>query len=363
MEKLSNRLENYTLFNDEFKKHSSNTTFTSLLTKLISYNYNCIDTKKFSLNDFIHIDNHLVLTDSVNADILFGGTEVIRKGKKTIKMQLAIKKVVVNEEEIDYLQFLKNLDNIKPKDIYDLNSDVLTELYFLNITSKLLKNKITNNLPFIFKYYLCNECILSNKRLIEKHKSNKIPCMYLITEKANGDLESYIVKKEVDKKQIYSAYLQIYIALYVIKKYYGIEHNDLHIGNVLYFNVKKGGYWKYKIKDKIVYVPNYGQLFILWDFGYSFAKIPELVGTPSNINLYKKNSPDKFEDYIRILGGLTHKNHRFDKEQDFFINILNKSKNTEDIVFNLYEKIQKLDPIPIKPKVIDTFNTNKKFTI
>lgn len=360
MEKLSNRLNNYDKFNHGFKNHVKVISFTSLLKNLSSYNSTCIDTKKFTLNDFIKIDNSLVLTDSINADILFGGTEIIHKGKKIIKLQLAIKKVVVNDDEINYLQYLKKLDCIKPKDIHNLNSDVLTELYFLNITTRLLKHKITNNLPFIFKYYICNQCIINNKKLIEKHQSNKIPCMYLITEKANGDFENYILKKEVKKKHIYSAYLQIYIALYVIKKYYHIEHNDLHIGNVLYFNVKKGGYWKYKIKNKIIYVPNYGQLFILWDFGYSFQKLPKLIGAPSNIHSYENNNGSKFEDYIRILGGLTYKNHRFDNELDFLFNTLNKSKNTSEIIFNLYNKLKKIDPIPINPNVIDTFNTNKK---
>lgn len=359
MEKLKNRINNFKLFNEKFKKHTStNTSFTSLIKKLITYNYTCIDTKKLTIDEFIHINNDLVLTSSVNADILFGDTEI--KNGKNIK--LAIKKVVVNNDEINYLQNLKNLDNITREDIYNLNSDVLTELYFLNITTKLLQNKITNNLPFIFKYYLCNECILSNKRLIEKHNSNKIPCMYLITEKANGDFESYIVQKQTSKLKLYSGYLQIYIALYIIKKYYGIEHNDLHIGNVLYFNVQPGGYWKYKIKNKDIYVPNYGQLFILWDFGYAFSKgsYPELVGAPGNINLYKKNNPHKFEDYVRILGGLTHKNHRFDNELNCLIEILNSSKNTTDIIYKLSDKLQKLDKIPENPKIIETFNTNKK---
>lgn len=359
MEKLKNRLNNYNSFTTEFQKQTHKT-FTSLLKNLITYNYTCIDTEKLSLNNFIHINKDLVLTASVNADILFGDTEIINKNKKVVKMPLAIKKVVGSSEEIQYLANLKDINNIKPQDIYDLNSDVLTELYFLNITTKLLENKITNNLPFIYKYYICNECVLSNKKLIEKHNSNKVPCMYLITEKANGDLESYIVKKEVNKKKLYSAYLQIYIALYIIKKYYGIEHNDLHIGNVLYFNVQPGGYWKYKIKNKVIYVPNYGQLFILWDFGYAFSKLPELIGAPSNINLYKKNKPHKFEDYIRILGGLTHKNHRFDNELNNLIEILNSAKNTHEIVYQLYEKLQKLDKIPDNPKIIDTFNTNKK---
>jgi hypothetical protein len=289
---------------------------------------------------------------------MFGAKEIVESNGKTTRIPIAIKKIPVTYEEDEYLINLNNVKDIKPKDIAKLNSDILTELYFLNLTTKLLKNKVTNNLPFLYKWYLCNECSINNKRLIEKHKSDKIPCMYLLTEKANGDFEHFMLKKDTTHQDIYSAYLQIYIGLYVIKKYFGIEHQDLHIGNVLYFNVKPGGYWKYKIKNKDIYVPNTGILFILWDFGYSC--IPELVGAKSNIKIYKNNDKYIFEDHRRIIEGLTHKNKRFNDIQDFLETLLYKSKSIEDIVYKLYAQIIKLYPLPKSIKVIEHFDTNKK---
>ncbi|RKO94272.1 hypothetical protein BDK51DRAFT_29541 [Blyttiomyces helicus] len=42
---------------------------------------------------------------------------------------------------------------------------------------------------------------------------------------------------------------------------------------------KKGGFWQYKINGKIYQVPNYGYLFVLWDFG--MAHIPgKIRGRP-----------------------------------------------------------------------------------
>jgi hypothetical protein len=349
MELLKNRLENYKNFSKDFKKHSSKKikSFYEMLKDFSTTSFSCINNDNI-LNDFIKITS-AVKVDSVNADVVFG---------ITTETEIAIKKIPIDSDEISYLKNLNKLDNIKPKDIKNLNSDLLTELYFLNITTKLLKRKITNNLPFIYTYYMCNKCHFTNKKVIEKKGTGILPCVYLITEKASGDLEHFILEKKTTEKQIYSGYLQIYIALYVIKKYFKIQHQDLHLGNVLYFKVTPGGYWKYRIKNKTIYVPNYGQLFILWDFAYSI--IPELVGADSNKRIYDKGDKLLFEDHRRIVEGLAHNNHRFDKVHDFFYEIINNEETVHDIIFKLYEKLQKLDPLPSNIKVLESYNTNKK---
>jgi hypothetical protein len=48
-------------------------------------------------------------------------------------------------------------------------------------------------------------------------------------------------------------------------------------GNVLFFKVKPGGFWKYTINGQDYYVPNCGYLFIVYDFG--FAYIPNKMET------------------------------------------------------------------------------------
>lgn len=346
MESLNTRLEHYFSFAEENKKQSTIKEPQHVFSFILNNNGTCI-TKNDMLNNFIHIE-HALAVDSVNADILFAKTE------QTHKMPLAIKKIPLNSYEMTYLKKLSTLDDITPDDIHKLNSDALTELYFLNLTTNLLKKKITNNLPFIYTHYLCNKCSFSNKRIIEKKNTDVGTCMYVATEKADGDLEHFVLRKDITKKNVYSAYLQIYIALHVLKSLFKIEHQDLHIGNVLYFNVKPGGYWKYIIKNKTIYVPNYGQLFILWDLAYSI--IPNLVGASSNVDIYKNGKKFLFEDHRRVLEGLTYNNHRFDNQLRFFKNVLQTCKSTFGVISKVYEKIT----VPKNPKIIETFTLNKK---
>lgn len=47
----------------------------------------------------------------------------------------------------------------------------------------------------------------------------------------------------------------------------GLAHNDSHLNNWLVHHIKPGGYWKYKIDDITIFVPNRGHLIVLWDYG------------------------------------------------------------------------------------------------
>lgn len=348
---LNKRIKNYKKFQKLFKTSNleKSNSWKELFSFLVSFNNTCIDRNTYTL------DNNIILKgsfnrESVNADVVFGET--------TNKIKVAVKKIPLDEIDLYYIEDFKKIDNINPKKILESNSDVLTELYFLNKTTHLLNKKICNFLPFIYKYYICNDCEFNNNRVKSKFSSNnKIPCLYVITEKADGDLEHYIIKKSTTEKKLYSAYLQIFIALYVIKKFYKIEHQDLHINNVLFFNINPGGYWKYKINGKIIYVPNYGALFILWDFAYSI--IPELVFTKDNKNLYIKNKKYILEDQLRVTGGISHYKKKFLNFHYDLEKLIKSSKTPSDIVFKLYNKYNKYKDLD-KKVVIDYFNTDKK---
>ena len=57
--------------------------------------------------------------------------------------------------------------------------------------------------------------------------------------------------------------------LHAIQMYGQIKNNDIKSRNILYYNVEPGGFWHYKINKKHFYVPNYGKLFVINDFGVS----------------------------------------------------------------------------------------------
>lgn len=301
------------------------------------------------------VANKLVIDSSVtkkseNADILLGKTS----NKNVIC--IALKRMPLSFYDITVLKHINNLSDISPRQIYYGDSDPLTELYFLNITTKLLEKKITFNLPFVYDYFLCDECTFTNPRVIKHIGKAKSTCLYLITEKANGDLDTFVSLPDTTEKDIYNAYLQIYIGIYVLKKYYNIYHQDLHSKNVLYFKTKPGGYWKYIIKGKNVYIPNYGTVFILWDFSY--AIIPEKVYSYVNNRIHIKAETDTFfDDNLRILG--IHP--LFKKPVKNIANLLENSYAHSQVVFKLYDLYKKLYPFedPDTKDIIETYSTSK----
>ena len=63
--------------------------------------------------------------------------------------------------------------------------------------------------------------------------------------------------------------------LHAIQKYGQIMNNDIKARNILYYEVDPGGYWVYKIEGIKFYVPNYGKLYVLNDFGVSTLYDPK----------------------------------------------------------------------------------------
>lgn len=346
---LDKRIDKYRTFIKEFGESDILTSYFNplrFLKSLTKFKYTCVTDGR--LDNKIEFKK-LHTSDNKNSDVIFSN---IKLNKKTI--QLGIKKVPL--DEID-LYFLKG--EINPGNIIESESDVLTEIYMLKLMSVLLLEKITNFLPFSYKYYICNDCHFNNKKILKKfHYMSEIPCLYIISEKADGEFEYFVKKKAKSDKEILSAYLQIYTALYVIKKYFNIEHQDLHVSNVLFFNVKPGGYWKYKIGKKTIYIPNYGFMFILWDFGYSM--IPEKVYTTSNNKIYKENKKYILEDQYRILGGLGDLKKQFVSVQRTLKDIVKSSKTPRQVVMKVYNLLISIDPLPEQIDVLETFNTEKK---
>lgn len=348
---LDKRIEKYKTFINEFGESNILTSYFSPLKfvkALTRFNYTCT-TQDGKLDNKITL-KRLKNSDSKHSDVNFGSYTLNKKD-----IQLAIKKIPLDETDLYYLK-----GEINPKTINESESDILTEIYFLKLTSVLFLEKVTNFLPILYKYYICNDCNFNNKRIVKKFSYlSEIPCLYVITEKADGEFEYFVKKRAKTYKEILSAYLQIYTGLYVLKKYFNVEHQDLHISNVLYFNVKPGGYWKYKIGKKTIYIPCYGNLFILWDLG--FAIIPEKVYTEANNNIYMNETKQyKLEDQYRIIGGLGQTNKQFIPIEKVLKKIIKSSKTPRQVVMKVYNLLISIDPLPEKIDVLETYNTNKK---
>jgi hypothetical protein len=62
--------------------------------------------------------------------------------------------------------------------------------------------------------------------------------------------------------------------LHAIQLHGQIMNFDVKSDNILFYNVEPGGYWHYIIHGQDFYVPNFGKLFVINDFGISRPMSP-----------------------------------------------------------------------------------------
>jgi len=142
-------------------------------------------------------------------------------------------------------------------------------LYLKEIINPILEKNICPNLPYLIDTFFCKKCNLT----IEGKKITS-PCVTSIVEYAEGNLKTYLNKYNPNIDELYSCLFQIMAGLSAIQKYGQIMNFDVKKENILFYNVNPGGYWQYNILDTIFYVPNYGKLFVLNDFGISRVMSP-----------------------------------------------------------------------------------------
>jgi serine/threonine protein kinase len=209
----------------------------------------------------------------------------------------------------DNLFFAVKISRIKNK--IERTCSSWNELFFLKKIRELIRLKKCPNLPLLHDYLICEKCSLN----IES-KDIETPCITTLLEIADGTLKEYLEvrasrgaehlsiinhrrleradgdtegngnkgDKENSKKkskhappsypiypieELNSVLFQIMAGLWCVQKYLQIMNFDVKKENILFYNVKPGGYWKYNILGQDYYVPNYGKLFVLNDFGIS----------------------------------------------------------------------------------------------
>jgi hypothetical protein len=115
----------------------------------------------------------------------------------------------------------------------------------------------------------------------------------IISELANGDLNMLIDNGLISSniKLFSNTLTQIFMSLaffnYKLKSF----HLDTNTGNFLYYKIKPGGYFHYKILDKDYYIKNIGYLWLLCDFGRS----------SENFDMFKVNT-----DFNNLLTDLEY---------------------------------------------------------
>ena len=139
------------------------------------------------------------------------------------------------------------------------------EYWMLDMFRNLIVERICPNLPLCFGTFLCSE-----HNFIFRKTRGYYPCIVTAQELASGDLRKYLkYSLDIPDAHIYVILFQIMAALHTIQINGQILNNDVKASNILFYDIKPGGYWHYKICNVDFYVPNFGKIIILNDFGVS----------------------------------------------------------------------------------------------
>lgn len=221
--------------------------------------------------------------------------------------------------EKDFLQkrkFAIKMSRITENDFddpYTESSIAWYEIWMLkDIIRPMIENSICPNLPLYMDTFLCNKCDLTYRGDVQQH-----PCIITVVELASGDLKKYFSNTNIKADHLYSVLFQVMAGLHAIHMRGQIFTNDIKAANILYYVVKPGGHWHYIVNGIDFYVPNYGYLFIINDFGVSAIYNPNFQlypnKTKSIFNLgsrYAINMNDKFSP---IKAGLEMVNNSLEK--------------------------------------------------
>ena len=144
------------------------------------------------------------------------------------------------------------------------------ELHIMKLLNKLVFNGIAQNLPVVIDSYKCDNCKFKAKSIGNKQKK----CLFTINEIASMDLVRWFeTSPSID--ELNSCLFQVMAGIHAIQHHYLILNNDIKVQNILVYEVRAGGYWRYTIYGRDFYVPNYGKLFIVNDYGVASIYAPQ----------------------------------------------------------------------------------------
>lgn len=172
---------------------------------------------------------------------------------------------------------MSRITNEEFNDPYSESGSAWYEIWMLkDILKPMVAKNLCPNLPVFIDTFLCDKCDFIFKKGDVQH-----PCVITVMELASSDMYYYLKYKSRSDEEMYSALFQIMAGLHAIQMGGQILNNDIKSRNILVYNVKPGGYWHYRIKKTDFYVPNFGKMFVLNDFGVSTIYDPNFQLYPT----------------------------------------------------------------------------------
>jgi len=225
------------------------------------------------------------------------------------------------------------------------------EIVLLEKMSYAVQHHITPNFPIIYKVLHCKDVKEKQKQNQSDIDINGIDDIIkntkyyvILNELANGDLNNFLEKKNISEIEYESVLFQVLISLRAFHIHTDHIHNDAHMGNFLYHEIEKGGYWHYKYNNTNIYVPNTGYLVVIWDPGLAHK-----IDTDYRVYI-------DYHRIYRILKGY-YENGTINLPEDFFIQltsiikyiIMNNNIRDKHAIMKYLEKKPKFKHILFSP--------------
>jgi len=155
----------------------------------------------------------------------------------------------------------------------------------------------------------------------------------IIMEYADGD-SKFLFKNNYYDTKLYKSYIfQVLLSIYVFTNYTMLYHCDVKPKNILYKKINENIVFHYKIENLDYYVPTYGYLFMLADFGSAKFKLENRLPDLENFNY-------KIINNYFLSFNVYYPNKMSRYELDNLINILCDKSKKKDFVNKIIDLIK-----------------------
>lgn len=275
-------------------------------------------------------------------------------------------KNLLNYGECKKLIYQKNFEQIDSgtqSEVYKAYSNKCGSVVIKRAGKKEYDEKYNN---YMFKKLILeNKILLKIKRLITNDICpNFIEVIDFIPEKkclvleyADGNVTK-LIKESFTFEILLSLILQMLFAFLCVNRILKIFHNDSNLNNILYKRIDKNIVFCYKINGKKYYVPTFGYLFMLSDFGRTI-QISYIEKEKKDIKKYNDLNILYFEIIKNIVIFIANKHNEIYSSYKNIFNLKNQNI-IEDLIKEgvIIQKIIK-NTKNLKKMSLPIFNTEE----
>ena len=235
---------------------------------------------------------------------------LIKKGNKTFFDDIFVKELPIINANLQPIVKMRIPFSISPINskynscVYDKSSSVNVEIFVTYLVSKLKELDIS---PSFLKFYGCNQINMNKftysisdepelQSLDDNSKSifytdedvylevYDMPTYLLSVEKADMDIDTFKILPSLDGQILLSIVFQLFSAIISMYNLFGIKHNDLHLGNIMFSKTNKD-FLYYKIDNSYYCVPTFGIEAKIIDWGRATYNFMDFKGKNTIFNI------------------------------------------------------------------------------